>query len=64
MLNLPPPIVGVAAFRDLGVDQVPNVELPIITVTTTFRGVAPRRWKPRSPDPSRKSSTRWKDSMS
>ena len=41
MLNLLLLIVGVAAFRDLGVDQVPNVELPIITVTTTFRGASP-----------------------
>ena len=41
MLNVLLLVVGWAAFRDLGVDQLPNVELPIITVTTTLRGASP-----------------------
>ncbi len=41
MLNLLLVVVGWFAFRDLGVDQIPNVELPIITVTTTLRGASP-----------------------
>ncbi len=41
MLNVLLLIVGWASFRELGVDQIPNVELPIITVTTTLRGASP-----------------------
>ena len=41
MLNVLLLVVGWSAFRDLGVDQIPNVELPIITVTTTLRGASP-----------------------
>ncbi len=41
MLNLLLLIIGWASFRELGVDQIPNVELPIITVTTTLRGASP-----------------------
>lgn len=41
MLNVLLVVIGWFAFRELGVDQVPNVELPIITVTTTLRGASP-----------------------
>ncbi len=41
MINLLLVVLGLFAFRDLGVDQLPNVELPIITVTTTLRGASP-----------------------
>jgi hydrophobic/amphiphilic exporter-1 (mainly G- bacteria), HAE1 family len=41
MINLLLVVVGLFAFYQLGVDQMPNVELPIITVTTTFRGASP-----------------------
>ena len=41
MLNVLLLMVGWASFRELGVDQIPNVELPIITVTTTLRGASP-----------------------
>ncbi len=32
---------GVLSFRDLGVDQFPDVEIPVVTVTTTLRGASP-----------------------
>ena len=41
MLNLLLIVVGWFAFRELGVEQIPNVELPIITVSTTLRGASP-----------------------
>ena len=41
MLNLLLVVVGWFAYDRLGVEQVPNVELPIITVTTTLRGASP-----------------------
>jgi HAE1 family hydrophobic/amphiphilic exporter-1 len=41
MLNLLLIVVGWFAFRQLGVEQIPNVELPIITVSTTLRGASP-----------------------
>ena len=41
MMNLFLVVLGWFSFRDIGIDQFPNVELPIITVTTTFRGSSP-----------------------
>jgi len=41
MINVLFVVLGLFAFRQLGVDQLPNVELPIITVTTTLRGASP-----------------------
>ncbi|KAB2675122.1 MAG: efflux RND transporter permease subunit [Verrucomicrobia bacterium] len=41
MINLLLVVMGWFAFRELGVDQLPNVELPIVTVTTTLRGASP-----------------------
>src|SRR5262245_16882558 len=34
-------VLGWFSFKDIGIDQFPNVELPIITVTTTLRGASP-----------------------
>src|SRR4051794_16600327 len=41
MLNLFLVVLGWFSFRDIGIDQFPNVELPVITVTTTLRGASP-----------------------
>ena len=41
MLNVLLVVLGGFAFGNLGVEQFPNVELPIITVTTTLRGASP-----------------------
>jgi HAE1 family hydrophobic/amphiphilic exporter-1 len=41
MLNLFLVVLGWFSFRDIGIDQFPNVELPIVTVTTTLRGASP-----------------------
>lgn len=41
MINLFLVVLGWFCFRDIGVDQFPNVELPVITVTTTLRGASP-----------------------
>src|SRR4051794_27896630 len=40
MINLLFVVMGWFAFQSIGVDQFPNVELPIITVTTTLRGAS------------------------
>jgi len=41
MINLFLEVLGWISFMSIGVDQFPNVELPIITVTTTLRGASP-----------------------
>ena len=41
MVNLLLVVLGWFSFQQIGVDQFPNVELPIITVTTTLRGASP-----------------------
>src|SRR5437016_8894176 len=41
MINLLLVVLGWFSFQSIGVDQLPNVELPIITVTTTLRGASP-----------------------
>ena len=41
MLNLLFVVLGWFSFQSIGIDQFPNVELPIITVTTTLRGASP-----------------------
>src|SRR3954470_3199746 len=41
MINLLLVFLGWWSYQKIGVDQLPNVELPIITVTTTLRGASP-----------------------
>src|SRR5882762_8576448 len=41
MINLFFVVLGWFSFKTIGVDQFPNVELPIVTVTTTLRGASP-----------------------
>ena len=41
MMNLLFVVLGFFSFQQIGVDQFPNIELPIITVTTTLRGASP-----------------------
>ncbi len=41
MMNLLFVVLGFFSFQQIGVDQFPNVELPIVTVTTTLRGASP-----------------------
>jgi len=41
MMNLFLVVLGWFSFQDIGIDQFPNIELPIITVTTTLRGASP-----------------------
>ena len=41
MINLLLVVLGWFSLRDIGIDQFPNVELPIVTVTTTLRGASP-----------------------
>lgn len=41
MINLFLVVLGWFSFKDVGIDQFPNVELPIISVTTTLRGASP-----------------------
>src|SRR5437870_4229259 len=41
MMNLLLAVLGWFSFQKIGIDQLPNVELPIVTVTTTLRGASP-----------------------
>jgi HAE1 family hydrophobic/amphiphilic exporter-1 len=41
MMNVFFVVLGWFSFQQIGVDQFPNVELPIVTVTTTLRGASP-----------------------
>src|SRR3989475_9365228 len=41
MINLLLVVLGCFAYQRIGIDQFPNVELPIVTVTTTLRGASP-----------------------
>ncbi len=41
MINLFIVVLGWFSLSSIGIDQFPNVELPIITVTTTLRGASP-----------------------
>ncbi|PYJ02040.1 MAG: hypothetical protein DME25_17035 [Verrucomicrobia bacterium] len=41
MINLFLVVLGWFSLKDIGIDQFPNVELPVITVTTTLRGASP-----------------------
>lgn len=41
MVNLLLVVLGWFSFQQIGVDQFPNVDLPIVTVTTTLRGASP-----------------------
>ncbi|HWI60063.1 MAG TPA: efflux RND transporter permease subunit [Bacillota bacterium] len=41
MINLLLVVLGWFCFQSIGVDQLPNVDLPIVTVTTTLRGASP-----------------------
>jgi hydrophobic/amphiphilic exporter-1 (mainly G- bacteria), HAE1 family len=41
MINLLLVVLGWFSFQQIGVDQFPNVDLPIVTVTTTLRGASP-----------------------
>lgn len=40
MLVTAPVVMGLAAYFKLGVDLFPNVDLPVVTVTTTLRGAS------------------------
>ena len=41
MMNLLLVVLGWFSFHSIGIDQFPNVELPVVTVTTTLRGASP-----------------------
>src|SRR3954466_6004439 len=41
MINLLLVVLGWFSYQKIGVDQFPNVEMPIVTVTTTLRGASP-----------------------
>ena len=34
-------VLGLFSYKDLGVDLFPNIELPVVTVTTTLKGASP-----------------------
>ena len=40
MLVSAPIVLGLASYARLGVDLFPNVDLPLVTVTTTLRGAS------------------------
>ena len=40
MLVIAPIVLGVASYARLGVDLYPNVDLPVVSITTTLRGAS------------------------
>src|SRR5262249_55887346 len=40
MLVSAPLVLGLVSYRRLGVDLFPNIDLPVVTVTTTLRGAS------------------------
>src|SRR5882672_6402492 len=40
MLVSAPVVLGLASYKRLGVDLFPNVDLPVVVVTTTLRGAS------------------------
>src|SRR5947208_16651100 len=51
MINLFFVVLGWFSFRSIGVGQFPNVELPIVSVTTTLRGASPEEMETRVRNP-------------
>ena len=41
MMNVLLVVLGWFSFHKIGIDQFPNVELPVVTVSTTLRGASP-----------------------
>ena len=41
MMMLALAVLGIASYRQLRVDQFPDVEFPIVTVTTVYPGASP-----------------------
>ena len=41
MLNAVLVLFGIIGFRDLGVDRFPNVDIPVVTITTIQPGANP-----------------------
>src|SRR5262249_26871256 len=44
-------VLGIFSYRALGVDLFPNVDLPVVTVTTTLRGASPQGMETRTTKP-------------
>ncbi|HNW93985.1 MAG TPA: efflux RND transporter permease subunit, partial [bacterium] len=34
-------VLGIFSYRKLAIDQFPNVDIPVVTVTTIYRGASP-----------------------
>ena len=34
-------VVGIVGYKGLGVDQFPNIDIPVVVITTTLPGAAP-----------------------
>ena len=41
MMMLALAVLGLTSYRQLNVDQFPNVDFPIVTVTTVYEGATP-----------------------
>ena len=42
MLTLSLVVFGVLGYNQLGIDQLPNMEFPVVTVSAQLEGAAPR----------------------
>jgi HAE1 family hydrophobic/amphiphilic exporter-1 len=45
-------VLGMASYRNPGVDLYPKIDFPNVTVTTTLRGASPEEISARSPSAS------------
>ena len=50
-------VLGLFSYRQLGIDQFPNIDFPVVVVTTDYPGASPESSKARSAGRSRKRST-------
>ena len=49
-------LIGLIAYQRLPVREYPNIDEPVVSVDTTYRGAAPRSSRARSPSRSRSCS--------
>ena len=57
MMMLALVVLGLFSYRQLGIDQFPNVDFPIVVVTTNYPGASPETVESEISARSRKPST-------
>ena len=42
-------LIGLMGFHQMGIQNMPDIDLPMVVVSAALPGAAPHRWRPRSP---------------